>query len=161
MAFWSHGLEKSRDKLKSLYHHHHSVYGSLGTWSSEIMWQFKNITTTMLILCKVVTYCDGLTPLISHDLSIKWSCEFPWQIKYFMSLLALDQWPPNMARLWLTLRSFHPSILMNLYTRCGVKICYKLKHFSTIRMHMIAELVWVVTCREVLPPINLREPSMR
>ena len=31
-----------------------------------------------------------------------------WQIKYFEFPLALDQWPPNMARWQLAVRVFHP-----------------------------------------------------
>ena len=47
---------------------------------------------------RVVTYNENLPLIKSHDPSITWSCEAMRQIKYFISPLALDQWPPNMAR---------------------------------------------------------------
>ena len=49
-------------------------------------------------LGKVATYHEGLPLITAQDPSIMWSCEVIWHIKYFISPLAQDQWPPNMAR---------------------------------------------------------------
>ena len=43
----------------------------------------------------MLTYHEGLPTIISYDLSIMWSCEVTWLIKYVMSPLALDRWPPS------------------------------------------------------------------
>ena len=39
-------------------------------------------------LCKMITCLDKLLTIESHDLNVK----------YFTFPLALDQWPPNMAK---------------------------------------------------------------
>ena len=40
--------------------------------------------------------------------SLMWFCEVTWQIRYFISPLALNQWPPNIVNWWLTVRALHP-----------------------------------------------------
>ena len=67
----------------------------------------------------MVTYHEGRSSLKSHaheellvmkllDCSISRFWEVTWHIKYFISPLALDQWPSNMVRWWLFMRDFHP-----------------------------------------------------
>lgn len=41
-----------------------------------------------------VTYNDELPRTKLHDSSITWFCEVTYQIRWFMSLLVLAQWPP-------------------------------------------------------------------
>ena len=43
--------------------------------------------------------CHEELPLIKlFDPSITWFCKVMWHVQYFISPLALDQWPSNMAR---------------------------------------------------------------
>ena len=49
-------------------------------------------------LGRVVTYDKGLPLIKVHNRSIRWFCEVTWQTNSFIYLLALDQWPPKMAR---------------------------------------------------------------
>ena len=46
-------------------------------------------------LIRVVTYCNEFPPINLHDPSMRWSCEVMWQIKYTISLTAVDPWIPN------------------------------------------------------------------
>ena len=55
----------------------------------------------------VVIYGKEVLFINLHDPSIRWFCEVKWKIKYSMFRLALDQWSPNMARWWLTIRGSH------------------------------------------------------
>ena len=72
-----------RDKLNTLYLHLYQTNG-YQTWEGD----------------------EELRPITSHDSSMTLSCKVKWQIKYVISLLALDQWVPNMARWWQTMRGF-------------------------------------------------------
>ena len=47
---------------------------------------------------KAVTYHGKPSLKKLHCPSITCFCEVPWQIKYFISPLTLDQWPPIMAK---------------------------------------------------------------
>ena len=47
---------------------------------------------------KVVIYHEELPLIKLLDPSIMWFCKVMWHVKYFISPLALDQWPSNMAR---------------------------------------------------------------
>ena len=47
---------------------------------------------------RVVTYDEELPLIKVHNRSIRWFCEVTCQTKSFIPLLALDQWPPKMAR---------------------------------------------------------------
>lgn len=53
---------------------------------------------------EVVIYNDELPPITLHDRWITWFCEVTCQIRCFISLLVLDQWPPNIERCWLAWR---------------------------------------------------------
>ena len=56
----------------------------------------------------VVTCSKEVSFINLHYPSIRWFCEVTWKVKYFMFQLSLDQWSPNMARWWLTIRVSHP-----------------------------------------------------
>ena len=80
-------------------------HGPLITWSSEITWIVSPLpqcisTTTVSMAIKLgrmVSYPQGLRPLMSYDSSIMCSCGVTWCIEYVVSLLVLDQWTPNMT----------------------------------------------------------------
>ena len=44
---------------------------------------------------RVVTYHEELTPISSHEPSMKWSCVLTLQIKDIISTFAEDPWTPN------------------------------------------------------------------
>ena len=74
------------------------------------------ITTTITIvttLVKMVIYHEEL-PLIKLLPPSTWLCKVMWHAKYFAFPLALDQWPSNLARWWLTVMGFQPQILITL-----------------------------------------------
>ena len=106
---------------------------------------------------KVMTY-EGLQLIKLLDLSIMLFCVVTWHIKYFISPLALDQWSPNVARWWLTVKGFHPKIHIILYTcfheRSRDKLTYL--HYAVL---LVTRLIRVVTYRKEFPPINLHDPS--
>ena len=54
------------------------------------------------ILSMIVPQCLWLPNLTG------WLVEVTWHIGYFLSPLALDQWPQNMAKWWLSIGSFNP-----------------------------------------------------
>ena len=97
------------------------LHGSLVMWSCCITWQiiFSKIlkheisSTTILMATKpdmVITYHEGFPPITSLDPLTSWSYEVTWQIEYFISPLALDQWRPNTARWWIAFKGFQPQI---------------------------------------------------
>ena len=49
-------------------------------------------------LGKVLIYLEDLPLINLLDPSITWFCEVMRYIKYYISPLALDQWPPNIER---------------------------------------------------------------
>ena len=128
MTLWWRGLAKSRDKLKPLYLHNHSVYdhqtckdGDLpwGAPSDKVTrpfgyvvmqnhmtnWNHHNSATTVSFVskrCRIVTYVKGLLSIKSHDLLNTWSCKITWQIKTFISPLPQCIWQPNLVGCWLT-----------------------------------------------------------
>ena len=146
---WSRGLAKSCFKLKTYLHyrnaHRHQTWeGSDLPWKTpthRVTWPFHhvvlqdhatyykhNFITTIPVATKlgrVVTYSKKFPFIKLRDPSVTWSCNVTWRIEYVKSPLTLDQWPPNMARWWLTLRYFHP---YSQITLCGhLKSCVKLK----------------------------------
>ena len=77
------------------------------TCSCWITWQSKNMsTTTVPMATKVMAYYEELQLIMLLDPTIMWFCEITWHTKCFISLLAIDQWLPNMVRWWLTERGF-------------------------------------------------------
>ena len=54
-----------------------------------------------------IAYNEEFSSIKSHDPLIMWSCELTLHIKNAISPLALDQWPPKMAKWWLTVSGFH------------------------------------------------------
>ena len=131
MTLWSRNLKGSLGKLKPLFLHYHSVKGHQTQqgddllWGaptfkvpwlfndvySEITWQNENIIPPLpqcLWPSNLATNIEHLQLLKLQDLSITWSCEVTWHIKYVISALALDQGSLNVARWWLTMRGFHP-----------------------------------------------------
>ena len=83
------------------------------TWSYQITWKTKN---SIFLLpqylwpknSRLMTSNAELPLIKLHHPSIMRFCEVTWQIKYFLSPLVLDQWPPNMVRWWLPVRVLHP-----------------------------------------------------
>ena len=63
---------------------------------------------------RVVTYHERLPPIKSHDPLTKWPFEITWQTKIILSLLPECLRPPNLVRLWNTLRS---SSYLTLWSR--------------------------------------------
>ena len=78
---------------------------SMISWSCEVTWQTKNISTTRVAvatrLSRIATYIHGLRPIKSHDGLTIWSCKIPWQTKSIISPLPQCLWPPNLAGWWL------------------------------------------------------------
>ena len=64
-------------------------------------------------LGRLVTYNKELPFIKLYHLSL-----FTWQSKCFIYPHALDQWPPNMARWWLTVRGFHSKNDL-IFETCG------------------------------------------
>ena len=74
----------------------------------RVTWPLNTAIFIATKLGRVVTYFEELSLIKLHRPSIRWFCEVTWQIKYFLSSFPLDKWSPNMAKLWLTKRGFHP-----------------------------------------------------
>ena len=75
--------------------------------SQKTLWSrgLANSTTTVIMstkLGRVFLYNEGL-PLIKLQ-----NLKITWQMKYVTSLLPQDLWSLNLARRWVTKRSFHP-----------------------------------------------------
>ena len=87
---------------------------------------------------------------------------FTWQVKYIASLLAPGQWPPNMARWWLTqggglLSKRH----ITLYSHCHMRSCDELKllnlHYLNTYGHQTQQgnnVFWRACTSKVLWPFN-------
>ena len=67
------------------------------TWSPEITWKTKAITSPMLPclrpLGKVMTYHKGLSQVKPYNPFIMWSCEITWQTKSIIFPLSTCVWP--------------------------------------------------------------------
>ena len=83
---------------------------------------------------------DKLDPLCLHykstygstyvsTASITWFCEFSWQIKYFISPLALNQWSPNMVTYREELPLINSNNPLNIWLR---KVAWKIKNTSPL-----------------------------
>ena len=111
--FWSCGLPRSRDKLKTFYLHYHSANDHQNRWTGGIQWKVH---------------------LSSHDPLNTWHWDVTWQIKYMISLFALDQWPPHIQSGGLpqrtsTIKVTQPFIQM---VTCGHVRSFKSIPFFTI-----------------------------
>ena len=129
---WSHGFVRSRDKLKSFYLQYYSVYGhqtwqagNLPRWDTahNVTWLFhhvvlwdhvttwKHISTITVPMAtnlgKLVTYPEGLLPIILLHPLFTWSCEITLQTKSIIFTLPQYLWPQNLAGWWLTLSAFY------------------------------------------------------
>ena len=98
-----------------------NLHHSLVMWSCYTTWQIifskilkPEISSTRILMATkpdmVITYPEGFPPITSLDPLTSWSCEVTWQIKYFVSPLALDQWRPNTGRWWIAFKGFQPQI---------------------------------------------------
>ena len=114
-TLWSHGPARSRDQLKpNLAWWWLTLMGSYRyshlTLLSQITWQTKDISLLLQYLWpqlgKVLTYDEELPLIKLLDPYITRFCEVTWHIKYFKCPVSIDQWPPNMARWWITMRGF-------------------------------------------------------
>ena len=95
LFFWSRGLTRSREKLKAVYPHYHSVYSSrnwgvgdlLSIWPMiDTIKNWKHISTTTIPMAtklgRVVLYHKKLLIIKLHDPSITWFCKVTRQIKF-------------------------------------------------------------------------------
>ena len=64
------------------------------------------------------------------------SCVATWNIRSFISLIQHGLWPPNLAKWWLTLWSFHPQSYKTFWTRGHVRLCDKLKLFVPLLQYL-------------------------
>ena len=107
MTLLSRGLARSRDKLKLLYFHYHSIHGHQAWRDGDLPWgapyhkvikRFDHVVlqgyvtnenhyifpTRVSMATKrgrMITYLDGLLPIKSLDSLITWSCEITWETK--------------------------------------------------------------------------------
>ena len=127
-TLWSRGPARLRDKLKLLYLHYHNAYShlihQLGrmvinphgllplllyhllTWSCEIKWQTKTISSLPRCLWLPNLARVWLSIRKSHHPWITWSYEITWQTKIIISPLLQNLWPQNIAGWWLNLSGF-------------------------------------------------------
>ena len=126
MTHWSRGLPRSRDKLRLLHLHYHSVYG-------HQTWQDGDLP-------------DALLSKKPDDLFSMWSFKIMCQTKTIISPLLQCLWPPKLA---VTLRS---SKLMNLQLSGLTKSPGKLKSlYLPAAESMTAKRGRVVTYLVTLP----------
>ena len=97
-------------QTKTLYLYCCNTHGH-ETWrSGEIEWRATthNITWSFshVLLWGHVTY----QILYISNCCRPCFCEVMWHIKYFISPIAVDQYPTNLSRVWVTLRVFHPQM---------------------------------------------------
>ena len=98
----------------------------------------------------MVTYYEEVLLIKLLDPSMTCFCEFKWHIKYFISPLSLDQWPPNMAKWWLSVGS--------VFTRGHVT---NYRHIPSITVLMVTRIIGVVTYLKEFSPRNSHNLSMR
>ena len=86
----------------------HKVAGPLGhIVLQDHVTNYRHISTTTIFMAtkrgKVVTYSEEKLPLMKlHDPSFLWFCDVNT-----ISPLELNQWAPNMAMWWLSMRGFY------------------------------------------------------
>ena len=137
MTLWFHDVARSRERLKPLYLHYHSVYGHQIWWdgnlplgalnhkavqrSNHVVLQghvTKKIIISLLLGCLrsqnlagwALSYLDELRPKKSHDSVTTWCCEITKQTKTIICLLPHCLWSPNLVVWWHTLRGSYPFI---------------------------------------------------
>ena len=75
-------------------------------------------------------YNKVLSSINSHSPLIMLSCKVTWNFRSVISPLQQCLWLPDLARWWLTMRSFHPQSFTTLWTRSHVRPRDKLKTSS-------------------------------
>ena len=89
---------------------------------------------------------------------ITWSCQIKWNIRSVMSLLQKILWPPNLARWWLSMRSFLAQCYSILWT-CGHVRPREIKNIiSTTTMRMATKPCRVATFTKELLSIKSKNP---
>ena len=136
----------------------------LNTTSQELNWQIKVLHLHYHNIYSHQTWQgDILLGVLTHKVTlsfITWSCEVMWKIKYVMSPLSRDQWPPNMARCWLPMREFHPWVYITLYTRSHVSSRNQIKKYlrcSNTYGHQTwkgGDLLWGAPTHKITWPFN-------
>ena len=141
MDLQSHGLARSRDKLKPLYLYYQNGYSqetwqdgdiSWGALTHKVIWLSDHVVlqdqvtslkhhifTAAVAMAtkvgKIVIYLEGLLATKLHISRVTWSCKIMWQTRSIISPLQQCLWPTNLARWWLTLRG------SNLYSHMSFK----------------------------------------
>lgn len=116
---WSGGITW---KIYTFHHYYPSAYGHQTCWGGDLPWgapthkvtssfnqvilqdpmankkhYLSNTTTSMTSkLDRFVTYSQEISPMKSHDPSIRWCCHVTGQIKYVICPFSLDQWLASM-----------------------------------------------------------------
>ena len=128
MTLWSRGPARSCDKLKPLGLLYYSAYDHLTWQGGDLPWGAPIVIINWSFYHMVLL--DHVTNLkhyiATYDYQTWQGDDMLWRTptqkvfwffnhvvfrghvtyKYFKSPLALDQWPPNMARWWLAMRGF-------------------------------------------------------
>ena len=92
----------------------------------------SNTTISMATkLLNMVAYHEELALIILLDTSTTWFCEIMWHIKYYISPLPLDQWPPNTVR-WSLVATKHceedpPINPHNFLNKCWLEVMRQIK----------------------------------
>ena len=137
MTLWSHDVAWSRERLKPLYLHYHSVYGHqiwwdgnlpLGALNHKAVQRSNHVVLQGHVIKKIIislllgylrsqnlagwalSYLDELRPKKSHDSVMTWCCEITKQTKTIICLLPHCLWSPNLVVWWHTLRGSYPFI---------------------------------------------------
>ena len=119
---------------------------------------------------KVVTYNEELLLIKLLGPSITLFCEVSWYIKCFISLLAIDQWPPNMTKWWLSVtwqsgtqcEGLPPINLSNPSNMCSWEVTWQINFISSLSQCLWSlRLIRMVTCWKELQPVNLHDHSLR
>ena len=123
-------------------------------------------------LDRVGIFNEELPFITSHNPLIRWSCKVTWNIKSITSLLQQCQWPPKVARWWLTMRSFHSQSYRILWTCSHMRPLDKLKKLSPLPQCLCPQnqawanfiLMWTffvfVRAREVFETVKLLSASL-
>ena len=134
MTLWSHGLARSRYKVKALYFHYQSYYSHQSWQNGNLSWRFPNYKVVNMNLWwhSLVRLRDKLKSLYHHYHSpygnqtwqvahllwgilvhlVTWPFShlawITWQTKTIISLLSQYLQTPNVAGCWLTLSGSCP-----------------------------------------------------
>ena len=109
-------------------------------------------------LGRVGIYNQKLPSINSHNPLITWSCKVTWNIRSVISSIQRGLWPPNMARWWLTMRSFQPKKYTTLWTYGQVRPRDKLKTYLYYRNAYASKPGRFITYNEELPSIRSGKP---